>query len=152
MGGWWYRGNECAVWLWSRRWNNCENNLPMKCWCVCMSQWLLKNLCVRKWACASFSFQAYMHKKTAFSNPCTYFHICNIPNSLLFLCSFLHLLLESTGAPEYQWELLSVMPPPRGSAMNDWLWLPLTAGYTWPMDSLCRPMWISSSSSSVVLR
>lgn len=29
-----------------------------------------------------------------------------------------HLLLESIGAPEYQWELLSVMPPPRGSAKN----------------------------------
>ncbi|TNN27447.1 hypothetical protein EYF80_062409 [Liparis tanakae] len=66
-----------------------------------------------------------------------------------------HLPLASIGAPEYQCELLSVPPPPSGSAMKGCvLRPPLTAGYTWPTadDSLWRPMWISSSSSSVVLR
>lgn len=37
--------------------------------------------------------------------------------SAIFRNAF-HLLPESIGAPEYQWELVSAIPPPRGSAKN----------------------------------
>lgn len=59
--------------------------------------------------------QAYMYNKRALANPYASSHI---PKNLLPKILFSHLLLESIGAPEYQCELLSVMPPPRGSAMN----------------------------------
>ncbi len=160
----WQVGNKgvmliCTVWLWSWRWNKCERDILVKGLCVCMIGVFLDYCKKDVWECGRVRVQACsffppgLHvQQTGFSKP---LHILPHPKYsklLPFLCSFSHLPLESIGAPEYQWELLSVMPPPRGSAMNGWLWLPLTAGYTWPMDSLCRPMWISSSSSSVVLR
>lgn len=128
-------------------------------WRAYVSVWLVLSVITGKltWECgrvqACSLFPPGLHvQQTAFSKPLRILLYLKYSKLLPFLCSFSHLPLVSIGAPEYQWELLSVTPPPRGSAMNGWLWLPLTAGYTWPMDSLCRPMWISSSSSSVVLR
>lgn len=69
--------------------------------CVCVS--VIKNKsCVKVGVCMSvLSFQA----------------MCENCVTAIFQTAP-HLLLESIGAPEYQWELLSVMPPPRGSAKN----------------------------------
>lgn len=148
--------NECTVWLWSWRWNPCD--VLVKGLCVC-TICVFSDICKTDvWECGrvrvrACSFFPGKHvQQTGFSKPLRILPYLKYSKPLAFSCSFPHLLPESIGAPEYQWELLSVMPPPRGSAMNGWLWLPLTGGYTWPMDSLCRPMWISSSSSSVVLR
>lgn len=144
--------NKCTVWLWSWRWNTCD--VLVQGLCVCMIGVFSDYCKTHVWECGRVQACSFLSRPTCTTNGLsqTPAHTPISQKLLPFLCSFSHLPLESIGAPEYQWELLSVMPPPRGSAMNGWLWLPLTAGYTWPMDSLCRPMWISSSSSSVVLR
>lgn len=63
--------------------------------------------------------------------------VCPLPTSTMCVSSVfgpfslrvsLSHFLDSIGAPEYQCELLSVMPPPSGRAMKGWLWPPLTGG------------------------
>lgn len=115
MGGW-RRGreyNEINV-LYDyghERETNVENN-AVKSLCVCVVFLVMcEKVAVRK----PVSFYPGLQKKGLFHAARAYFQTSLPPRPP---GGFFHLPLESIGAPEYQCELLSVMPPPSGSAMN----------------------------------